>query len=132
VATTEMTPPVAATTSDAAPGWDAAVAEFNAGNYFEAHEIWEGLWTEAVGSEKLLYQGLVQVAAGYAKLAVGEVSGARKLFERGLGRLDHGRGAAVGVDLERLRATVEDALRRLRAIPFGVRAGLEAVPKPEL
>ena len=86
MATTETTPPVAATTNDGGPGWAAAVAEFNAGNYFEAHEIWEGLWNEAVGEEKLFYQGLVQVAAGYAKLAVGEVSGARKLFERGLAR----------------------------------------------
>ena len=104
------------------------MAEFNAGNYFEAHELWESLWAEAVGEEKLLYQGLVQVAAGYAKLAIGEVSGARKLFEWALTRLP----AQGTAEIVRLRATVEEALRRLRALPWGSRAGLELVAVPKL
>ena len=123
---------VAATTSDVDPRWRAAIGEFNDGNYFEAHELWEGLWNEALGNEKVFLQGLVQVAAGYAKLAVSEVSGARKLFERGLAHMNQGRDPALLIDVEQLRVAVEDALNRLRAIPFGERVGLEAVPRPRL
>ena len=129
-----------ATTSDADARWVAGIAEFDAGNYFEAHEVWEALWIEAEGAERTLLQGLVQVAAGYAKLDVGEVNGARKLFERGLASLDRAGSAASsrsfaagrGIDLAALRLAVEEGLRRLRALPFGVRVGLEAVPTPKL
>jgi predicted metal-dependent hydrolase len=59
------------------------IAEFNRGHFFEAHEVWEELWGEAVGEEKRFYQGLVQVAAGYHKLSLDQRNGARKLLERG-------------------------------------------------
>lgn len=42
---------------------------FNAGHYFEAHEIWETVWNESVGEEKRFVQGLFQLAAGYLKLS---------------------------------------------------------------
>src|SRR5438128_2409427 len=32
------------------------VREFNAGNFFAAHEIWEELWNDSVGAEKTLLQ----------------------------------------------------------------------------
>jgi predicted metal-dependent hydrolase len=59
------------------------IAEFNCGHFFEAHELWEELWGEAVGEEKRFYQGLVQLAAGYHKLSLDQRNGARKLLERG-------------------------------------------------
>lgn len=62
--------------------------EFNAGNFFEAHEIWEELWNDLVGEPKQLCQGLIQIAAGYHKLAIGIPAGARKLFERGVSTLE--------------------------------------------
>ena len=58
------------------------VAAFNAGRFFEAHEIWEALWNETVGEEKRFVQGLVQLAAGYLKLSSAQYSGALKLLMR--------------------------------------------------
>ena len=66
------------------PRFVSGVDEFNARNFFEAHEIWEELWNDLVGNPKLFCQGLIQIAAGYHKLAIGTPAGARKLFERGL------------------------------------------------
>src|SRR6185369_11498755 len=86
-ATTTAATPGAAATTEPDPRWAAAVRSFDAGQYFEAHELWEELWNDAEGEERQLYQALVQIAAGYAKLDIGEVNGARKLFERGLARL---------------------------------------------
>lgn len=59
------------------------VAAFNAGRFFEAHEIWEALWNETVGEEKRFVQGLVQLAAGYLKLSSAQYPGALKLLTRG-------------------------------------------------
>jgi len=121
---------VTATTSELDPRWQAAVTEFNAGHYHEAHELWESLWDDADGEAKVLCRALLTIAAGYAKLDVGEVNGARKLLERGLASLQQGGpgGAALGA----LPASVAEGLSRLRQVPFGERAGLDSVPRPRL
>lgn len=123
-----MTVEAAPTTDD--PRWQAAQRDFDAGHYFEAHEIWEDLWNDAAGEEKILYQSLAQIAAGYAKLEVGEVNGARKLFERGLARLG---STSLSAQLHPTFApSVEEALRVLKALPWGATAGLTAVPRPRV
>ena len=82
------------------PRWRRGIEEFNAGHFFTAHEVWEALWLESVEPEKLLLQGLVQVAAGYAKVETGQRSGALKLLTRGVEKLRHMRRAASGLALE--------------------------------
>lgn len=58
------------------------VTAFNAGRFFEAHEIWETIWNETVDEEKRFVQGLVQLAAGYLKLSSAQYPGALKLLTR--------------------------------------------------
>jgi len=67
----------------AEPRFLAGVREFNAANFFEAHEVWEDLWNDLIGPSKQACQGLIQIAAGYHKLSIGNPAGARKLLERG-------------------------------------------------
>jgi len=69
------------------PRMAAGAARFNAGDFFTAHEIWEAAWLEAVGPEKERFQGLVQIAAGYAKVESGIGAGAIKLLTLGRQRL---------------------------------------------
>jgi hypothetical protein len=96
----------------AEPRFVAGVGEFNSANFFEAHEIWEDLWNDLVGDSKRACQGLIQIAAGYHKLAIGNPAGARKLLERGRDALLPvlpGRGwatefvAQVSSDVEQLK-----------------------------
>jgi hypothetical protein len=68
----------------AEPRFVAGIGEFNSANFFEAHEIWEDLWNDLVGPPKQACQGLIQIAAGYHKLSIGNARGARKLLERGV------------------------------------------------
>jgi hypothetical protein len=97
------------------------VDAFNTGEFFLAHEIWEALWLETVGPEKVLLQGLVQIAAGYAKVESGVRGGAVKLLTRGLERVRQYLPTALSLrlgpfvdgveaDLQRLRATAEEDL----------------------
>ena len=91
------------------------VAMFNTGQFFAAHEIWEALWLETTGPEKQLLQGLVQIAAGYAKVESGVRGGALKLLARGLERVRQFGPSALGLALEPFVAAVDADLQRLHA-----------------
>ena len=96
------------------PRLERGVDAFNAGKFFLAHEIWEALWLETVGPEKVLLQGLVQIAAGYAKLESGVHGGAVKLLARGLERVRQYPPTALGLRLGPFVEGVEADLQRLR------------------
>ncbi len=53
---------------------------FNAGDFFEAHEVWEDCWSEAAGPERRFYQGLIQAAVGLCHFGNGNLRGAVKLY----------------------------------------------------
>ena len=98
------------------------VDEFNAGDFFTAHETWEALWLETASAEKLLLQGLVQIAAGYAKAETGVRGGALKLLTRGLERVRPFLPAACGLALEPFATGVAADIERLQKAP---QAGLD-------
>ena len=62
------------------PRYLAGVLLFNAGDYFEAHEVWEALWMDTAGPDKRFYQGLIQAAVGLCHFCNGNVRGAVKLY----------------------------------------------------
>src|SRR5262249_30595683 len=62
------------------PRYLAGVLLFNAQDYFEAHEVWEDLWTESHGQERRFYQGLIQAAVGLCHFGNGNLGGAAKLY----------------------------------------------------
>lgn len=55
-----------------APGLDPRYAGyftcFNAGEYYEAHDVLENLWLETRGAEHLFYKGLIQIAGAFVHL----------------------------------------------------------------
>jgi hypothetical protein len=59
----------------------AGVALFNEGEYFEAHEAWEDLWSESHGDDRRFYQGLIQAAVGLCHFVNGNLGGAVKLYQ---------------------------------------------------
>lgn len=82
---------------------------FDAGFWWEAHEVWEGVWVGLPKgtAERGLLQALVQAAAYQIKVRDGLPDAAERLRQRALGRLDEGMAAhgdvLHGLDLRRLR-----------------------------
>jgi len=68
----------------------AAATLFDAGLYFEVHELLEPHWVNARGAEREALQGLIQVAVAFQHLDNGNVEGARSLLIEGSGRLRRG------------------------------------------
>jgi hypothetical protein len=65
---------------------DAALL-FDAGLYFEVHELLEPHWQEASGEARETLQGLIQIAVGYQHLANGNIRGAHALLAEGTRRI---------------------------------------------
>lgn len=72
------------------------------GRAFSAHEVLEARWKAAPVGERDLWQGLAQLCVALTHAARGNDVGARRLFQRGSGRvLSYARtgGPTYGVDL---------------------------------
>jgi hypothetical protein len=87
---------------------------FDAGEFFEAHEVWEERWRVATDKvERNFLQGLIQVAAAFHKLLVMKsAEPASRLLSKGLAKLDACPAHVEEMDLaafrERVRACVSD------------------------
>jgi predicted metal-dependent hydrolase len=97
------------------PRLDKGIEEFNRGLFFECHETLEEVWLEEHGEDRLFYQGIIQIAAGYYKLQQGVLIGAVKLWRTGLEKLGPYGSAHLGVDLASLVEPTKDNLARAEA-----------------
>jgi predicted metal-dependent hydrolase len=61
---------------------------FNAGDYFEAHEILEDLWVMTPGLERNFYKGLIMLAVGLLHAERGNARGAQGVLTGALEHLD--------------------------------------------
>ena len=104
-------------------------AAFNRGEFFAAHELWETVWRELAGDavqaghavqarlrdDRLLVQGLIQIAAGLHHAQNGRTRPAARLLARGASKLARDMRtssttlpiAALVRDVARLRAALE-------------------------
>ena len=92
---------------------DKGINFFNAGHYFDAHEVWEDLWRPSGGPLRLFYQGLVQAAVGMHHLSQGNLNGARAQLAKSLDKLQQYPETFCGIDNRRLTIDLQTALREL-------------------
>ena len=84
------------------------VADFNAGRFFEAHEVWEELWLAAPEPEKTFLQGLIQIAAAFHHHGRGNARGRQSLLAAGIAKLAECPDEFRGMAIAKLRREVED------------------------
>lgn len=58
------------------------ISHFNAGRYYDAHEIWEEIWLQSADDAKLFYHMLIQSAVALYHYQRNNLLGARALYER--------------------------------------------------
>jgi hypothetical protein len=91
-----------------------AAAFFDAGLFFEVHELLEPHWFRAQGPEREPLQGLIQVAVGFQHLANGNLRGAVLLLHEGGARLPGKRLA--GLELDAFAAAAQSCGRATAAL----------------
>lgn len=98
---------------------------FNECDFFEAHEVWEDLWTEYQGPSRKFYQGLIQVAVCLHHFGNGNIRGARKLYHSSSKYLEPYGPHHEGVNVEKL-------LHELKACCAGFLDSDEELPEVEI
>lgn len=98
----------------APPELSRAIAEFNAGEFFEQHETLELLWRATDDDIRHLYEGILQVGVGmHHLLANHNFHGAAVKLDHGIRLLEAFPSVCHGVDVARLRRDASTARARL-------------------
>jgi hypothetical protein len=109
---------------------DDAALLFDAGLFFETHELLEPHWRQASGDLREALQGLIQIAVGYQHHVNGNASGARSLLAEGVVRVR--RGHLLGMSLDDFADAVARTSRQLgtdTGAPFAVAPFPRALPR---
>ena len=95
------------------PRYLAGILFFNAGDFFEAHEVWEDLWAQSHGDERRFYQGLIQAAVGLFHFSGGNLGGAAKLYRSSRGYMEPCGSPFLGLDSAAFWRQMERCFRPL-------------------
>jgi predicted metal-dependent hydrolase len=94
--------------SDYHPLYLAGIAEFNECEFFEAHEVWEELWSEYSGPSRRFYQGLIQAAVCLHHFGNGNTVGAKKLYVSCRSYLDEYSPKHLGLELDKFLSQLKE------------------------
>ncbi len=100
---------------------------FNAGEFFECHEVLEEIWTPARDPERGFLQALIHFAVGFYHHQRDNRAGAERQLRKGLHKIDGYRPEYLGIETEGLSREVT---RLLEAIGRGER--VENFPRIEV
>ena len=98
------------------------IAQFNAGHYYQQHDLFEELWVKTSGSERDLYRAILQIGVAYYHIERGNWRGAYKMLLRSQQWLHWLPAVCQGVDvaaLQRDSRALQAALERLGEARLG-------------
>ncbi|MCW2654954.1 MAG: uncharacterized protein QOE41_3326 [Mycobacterium sp.] len=120
-----------------APGETLAYAQdlLDRGLAFNAHEVLEAAWKNGPDDERMLWQGLAQLAVGITHVQRGNAAGALALLRRASARLAHDERPPYGIDaaglLDYAAALIDDLAAGAEITPTRLRPRLVVVrPQP--
>ncbi|WP_269624648.1 DUF309 domain-containing protein [Prochlorococcus marinus] len=87
---------------------------FNSCQWYKSHDVFEEIWHETGGPERMILQGILQVAVAQVHLENRNLNGATILYGEALGRLKRFHLANYGLDIEGLSNCVSKRLEFLQ------------------
>ena len=87
---------------------------FNAGEYFECHEVLEDIWRAEPDPVRALYQGILQIGVAFHHLRRNNWRGAVKLLDGGSDKVGRFLPRCMGVETAPLHASALTCLALLR------------------
>lgn len=107
----------------------AAVRLFNAGEYFECHDVLEEVWSETLTDERTFYQGLIHAAVALHHFEEANLGGARKMYLSARRYLDPFTPVHGGLDLAAFLDRLETCFADLLSITQTSRADVRLQPE---
>ena len=71
-------------------------------DYFEAHEIWEELWSDYYLLDRKFIQGLIQLAVSFVHIGNGNITGAKSLLKKSKEKFKDFSGFQRGININNL------------------------------
>ncbi len=109
---------------------------FNAGDFFESHEVLEELWSETQDERKKFYQGLIQAAVALLHFGNGNLGGAKKVYLTSRKYLEAYRPEFEGLDVARFLDDLQRCFQELiddqQLCPVGIELADERIPKIDI
>jgi predicted metal-dependent hydrolase len=103
--------------ADPAPaGLVEGIRLFNAGEYFECHEVLEDIWRDERDPIRYLYQGILQIGVGLHHLRNSNYRGATLLLRDGIDKTSRFTPACMGVDTRSLCDRAQACLDLLQSL----------------
>ena len=75
-------------------------------DFFEAHELWEELWSEYYLDDKTFIQGLIQLAVSFVHLGNGNLNGAKSLMKKSADKFSSYSGLHRGINIDQLKQQI--------------------------
>ena len=72
------------------------------GNYFEAHESWEEMWSDYYLVDRRFIQGLIQLSVSFVHLENENIKGAKSLLNKSIEKFEEFNGTQRGINLNDL------------------------------
>lgn len=91
------------------------IEKFNAGEYYQQHDLFEALWMEESGPVRDLYRAILQVGVAYYHMTRGNRRGAQRMLLRAVQWLAVLPDICQGVDVRQLREDVARVRTALQA-----------------
>ena len=82
---------------------------FNQKQWYLAHDVFEEIWHNINGLERITIQAILQIAVAEVHLENGNLSGAVILYGEGYGRIVNNNLPDLGVDLKQFSLDIEKA-----------------------
>ena len=103
----------------------AGLAQFNAGDFFEAHEIWEDAWNGTSGRRSEFYRGLIQMAVTLEHYRRLNGLGVRKVFASAKELWAPLPGVYMGFDLREIERQMSATLGEVLSAADGTAVKLD-------
>ncbi len=91
----------------------AGLEQFNQGDFFEAHEVWEDAWNGTSGRRSEFYRGLIQMAVTFEHYRRLNGLGVRKVFASAKELWADLPDVYMGLNLRAFEARMEEALKEV-------------------
>ena len=81
---------------------------YNNGDYFDAHEAWEDLWSDYYFKDRKFIQGLIQLSVSFVHLKNDNMIGAKNLLKKCKNKFLIYNGFHRGININELLLSIEE------------------------
>ena len=102
---------------------------FKSGEYFEAHESWEELWSDFYLKDRRFVQGLIQLSVSFVHLENNNLKGAKSLLDKCKEKFLEFDEPQRGIDIKKLLEEINGVSNAYEGLTSSVKFNWDLVPK---